>query len=226
MKERLVTYIRIQELLHPFLKYSYGDLPIDLPETDELYDIFTTGLVPNYSMKRVCYSTFSKAAYMKGVENAQPALFCEDESKIFIPKKEDKSKLVPFLMPHSIIYGGKRKNTDQWFQLGNSAYNLFRNQIKKDFWNALETFDQKVRLYCTRDNLKYSVEMSIEKFMKKIGMDMDDFETLARNWREERAKRDGAIKQYSNKESTANLREQIDYELITKQENLDSIYNR
>ena len=129
-------------------------------------------------------------------------------------------------MPHSIIYGGKRKNTDQWFQLGNSAYNLFRNQIKKNFWNALETFDQKVRLYCTRDNLNYSVEMSIEKFMKKIGMDMDDFETLARNWREERAKRDGAIKQYSNKESTANLREQIDYDLISKQENLDSIYNR
>lgn len=226
MKEPLVTYIRIRELFHPYLKYSYGDLPIDLPETDVLYDIFTVGLVPNYSMKRVCYSTFSKAAYMKGVENAQPALFCEDASKIFIPKKEDKMKLVPFVMPHSIIFGGRRRNTDQWFQLGNSSYNSFRDQLEKNFWNELETFDQKVRLYCTRSNLKYSVEMSVEKFMKKVGMDMDDFDTLARAWREEREKWDSSIKQYSKKESTANIREQIDYELITKQNNLDSIYNR
>lgn len=226
MKEPLVTYIRIRELFHPFLQYNYGDLPIDLPETDELYEIFTTGLVPNYSMKRICYSTFSRAAYTKGVENTQPALFCEDTSKIFVPKKEEKAKLVPFLMPHSIIFGGRRKNTDQWFQLGNSAYNNFRDQLEKNFWNALETFDQKVRLYCTRDNLKYSVEMSVEKFMKKVGMNIDDFDTLARYWRDERAKRDATIKQFSNKESTANIREQIDYELITKQENLDSIYNR
>jgi hypothetical protein len=208
------------------LKYSYGDLPVDLPETEELYDIFTAGLVPNYSMKRICYSTFSMAAYEKGIGNQQVALFSEEPSKIFIPKKEDKAKLVPFLMPRSIIYGGKRKNTDKWFQLGNSSYKLFSNQIKKNFWNALETFDQKVRLYCTRDNLKYSVEMSLEKFMKKVGMDMDDFDTLARSWREERAKKNAVITQYSNKESTANLREQLDYELITKSENLDSVYNR
>jgi hypothetical protein len=62
--------------------------------------------------------------------------------------------------------------------------------------------------------------------MKKVGMDMDDFDTLARSWREERAKKNAAITQYTNKESTANLREQLDYDLITKSENLDSVYNR
>ena len=226
MKEPLVTYIRIRELFHPFLKYNYGDLPIDLPETDELYDIFTMGLVPNYSMKRLCYSTFSMAAYEKGVGNGQPSFFNDELSKVFLPKEEDRLKLVPFLMPRSIIMGGKRKNTDKWFQLGNASYSVFRNQIEKKFWNELEKFDKKVLLYCDRENLKYSLELSIEKFMIKIGMDLDDFDTLARNWREERAKRNESIKQFSKKESTANIREQIDFELITKQDDLESIYNR
>lgn len=226
MKEPLVTYIRIRELFHPFLMFSYGDLPIDLPDTDELYDIFTTGLIPNYSMKRICYSTFSKAAYDKGIGNQQVALFCEEPSKIFVPNEKDKQKLVPFVMPRTIIFGGKVKKTDQWFQLGNSAYRIFSEQIEKNFWNAFERFDNKVLLYCGRENLKYSIEMSIEKFMKKVGMDMDDFDTFARYWRDERKKRDENISKYSNKEPTANLREQLDYEIITKQENFDSVYNR
>lgn len=226
MKEPLVTYIRIRELFHPYLKYIYGDLPIDLTETDELYDVFSTGLVPNYSMRRMCYSTFSKAAYDKGVENQQVSLFTDDEKKVYLPKKEDRSKLVPFVMPYSVIIGGKRKKTDKWFQLANSSYNQFRNLVERSFWNALERFDKKVLLYCDRENMKYSQEMAIEKFMIKVGMDMDNFETLARYWREERSKRHACIAQYSKKEPTANLREQLDYKLITKEDNLDSIYNR
>lgn len=226
MKEPLVTYIRIKELLHPYLIYSYGDMPVNLPETDELYDILQTGLVPNYSMKRLCYSTFSMAAFEKGVENRQVALFTDDPAKVFVPKPDDKSKLVPFVIPRTVIIGGRRRNTDKWFQLCNSSYNLFRTMIEKNFWNALDNFDKKVQLYCTRENLKYSIELSIEKFMIKVGMDMDDFDTLARNWREERARRNQQVTQFSHKEPTANLREQVDFDLITRKDNLESVYNR
>lgn len=226
MKKTVVTYIRIRELIHPFLIYTYGDLPIDLPATDELHDIFVTGLVPNYSMKQLCYSTFSQAAYEKGMGNNQITLFGEENSKAFLPKPEDKDKLVPFVMPSSVIIGGKRKNTDQWFQLCNSSYKQFRAIIESRFWNEFDKFNLKVRLYCTRENLKYSQEMAIEKFMIKVGMDMDDFDTMARKWREYKSSQEQQMTQYSNKEPTANLREQLDYDLIVKADDLDSVYNR
>lgn len=226
MKKTIVTYIRIKEILHPYLRYSYGDWPIELPETDELYDIFSTGLAPNYTMRKMCYSTFSQAAYERGMGNYQIALFTDDEKKVFLPKVEDKQKLIPFVMPYSVIIGGRRKNTDQWFQMINSAYNQFRDTIERRFWNDFDNFNEKVRLYCTRKNLKYSQELALEKFMMKIGMDMDDFDTMARYWRDKNAKKEKSVRKYSNKESTANLQEQLDFDLITKDEHLESIYNR
>lgn len=226
MKESLVTYIRIREIFQPYLRYAYGDYPIELPETTELYDIFSTGLLSNYAMKKVCYSTFSQAAYQAGVENRQPVFFSEEQDKWFVPRTEDKSKLVPFVMPHSVIIGGRRKNTDKWFQLGNKGYKIFRDRIERDFWNELENFDRKVRLFCDRKNLKYSIELSVEKFMIKTGMDMDDFDSLCRYWREERARGDSAISKFTNKESTVSLQDQLDFELVAEAEKLESVYNR
>lgn len=226
MKEPLVTYIRIREIFQPYLQYTYGDLPIELPVISELHDILSTGLVPNYSMRQVCYSSFSMKAYEMGVNgNKQLALFNNGE-KIYLPKPEDKKKFVPFIMPQSIIVGGKMKRTDEWHQISNGAYKLFRARIEYDFWNALENFDRKVRLYCERENLKYGLELSVSKFMKKIGMDFNDYDSMCRYWREERSKRDDTYKKYSKKESTANLREQLDFDLITEEKDLQSIYNR
>ena len=226
MKEPLVTYIRVREIYHPYLKFTYGDFPIELPVISELYDILSTGLTPNYSMKRVCYSTFSMAAYQAGVEGAQPVFFSEEPDSLFLPKEEDKQKLVPFVMPHSVIMGGRRKNTDKWFQLANKSYKMFRDRIESDFWNELENFDRKVELYCERKNMKYSIELSVEKFMIKMGMDIDDFDSMCRYWRDERAKRNARVTKYNNKESTANLQEQLDFDIITEREDLRSVYNR
>lgn len=226
MKEPLVTYVRIREIFQPYLQYTYGDYPIDLPETSELYDILATGIVPNYSMKQICYSSFSMAAYESVFNGKQQlALFNEGE-KIHLPKQEDEPKLVPFIIPQSVIIGGRRKKTDKWYQLANSAYKMFRSRIENDFWNALGNFDRKVKLYCERENLKYGHELTVEKFMIKIGMDLDGFDSMCRYWREERTKRDKAFSQYSNKESTANLREQLDYEIITADKKLASVYNK
>lgn len=226
MKEPLVTYIRIREIYQPYLQYTYGDLPIELPETSELYDILSTGIAPNYSMKQMCYSTFSMAAYEAGMYGTkQMALFNEGE-KTYLPKPEDKQKLVPFIIPQSVIIGGRRKKTDKWFQLTNGAYKIFRSRIESDFWNALDIFDRKVKLYCDRVNLKYGHELSMEKFMLKVGMDLDDFDSMCRYWREERSKKDKVLDQFSNKEPTVNLQEQIDFNMITEEKDLQSVYNR
>lgn len=226
MKEPLVTYIRIREIYQPYLQYTYGDLPIELPETSELYDILSTGLAPNYSMKQMCYSTFSMAAYEAGMYGTKQMALFNEEEKTYLPKPEDKQKLVPFIIPQSVIIGGRRKKTDKWFQLANGAYKIFRSRIESDFWNALDIFDRKVKLYCDRVNLKYGHELSMEKFMLKIGMDLDDFDSMCRYWREERSKKDKVLDQFSNKEPTANLQEQIDFNLITEEKKLQSVYNR
>lgn len=226
MKEPLVTYIRIREIYQPYLKYCYGEFPIDLPEISELYDILSTSLVPNYSMKKLCYSTFSKAAYDAGVNGLQTICFAEEETKAYLPAEEDRSSLVPFIIPHTIISGGMRKRTDKWYQLSNKAYKFFKEKVRNDFWNALANFDRKVYLYCERENLKYSQELSVEKFMIKVGIDMDHFDSMCRYWREERKQRNSGIKQYSKKEPTANIREQLDFDLITEDKKLFSVYNR
>lgn len=226
MKEPLVTYIRIREIYQPYLQYTYGDFPIELPETSELYDILSTGLAPNYSMKQVCYSTFSTAAYDAGVNGSKQVTLFNEGEKIYVPKPEDKPKLVPFIIPQSVIIGGRRKKTDKWFQLTNGSYKVFRARIENDFWNALDNFDRKVKLYCERENMKYGHELSVEKFMVKIGMDLDDFDSMCRYWREERSRRDKMCNTYSNKEPTANLREQLDFNIVTEDKNLKSVYNR
>lgn len=226
MKEPVVTYIRIRELFQPFLKYTYGSEPIDLPEPDELYDILATGLVPNYSMRKLCYSTFSQAAYEESLDRQQPSLFSDEGNDKYLPEKKDLQKLVPFIIPHTVIIGGKCKRTDKWFQLSNASYNIFRKKIEKSFWHSFVNFDQKVMLYCSRENIEYKKELAIEKFMIKVGMDMDSFDTLAREWRKERAKYEATISQYSNKEPTSNLREELDYKIISKTEEIHSIYNR
>lgn len=226
MKEPLVTYIRVREIFQPYLAYTYGDNPIELPDTSELYDILSTGLVPNYSMKKVCYSTFSMAAYESGINGNQQVTLFNDNEKIYLPKLEDKAKLVPFIIPQSVIMGGRRIKTDKWFQLSNGAYKPFRDRIENDFWNTLDNFDRKVKLYCDRENMKYGHELSVEKFMIKIGMNLDDFDSMCRYWREERSSRAKRYNTYSNKEPTANLREQLDFDLITADNDLRSVYNR
>lgn len=214
-QQEKVTYVRVREIFHPYIKYTYGNLPVDLPESTQLYSILSTGLAPNYSMKKICYSTFSAAAYEYNETDTNNILY-SSQKKIYIPSEEDKEKLIPFVMPHSFIYGGRIMPTDKWCQITPSAYKEFRAQLEREFWHAFVNFDMKVALHCDRNGLKYTQEVAIEKFMVKIGMNLDDLETMARYWRNEKKKYETAISPYNKKESSASIRAQIEYDIINE----------
>lgn len=218
LSEPLVTYIRVQEIFRPFLRYKYGDFPIDLPVTScKLYDILSVDIAANYKMKRMCYSSFSMAAYQCSFpDEGVNALFYEIPEDAYLPSEAEKVKLVPFVLPASIICGGRRVQTNKWFQLTNSGYQEFSAVLKNEFWNAFVDFDQKFNLYCYREGKKYNQEISIEKFMIKIGMDMNKEDILARYWRKKKDTDKRLSSRFNMKESTISLREQMEHKIMAE----------
>lgn len=206
-----VTYIRVRELFHAFLSYKYGDGPIDLPVSgSELYNILASGLVPNYRMARVCYSSFSGAAYDAAFGHGDLFLFPEGScTEPLLPKPEDQKKLIAFVMPRSVIIGGRRVDTDKWFQLTSSAYKEFNRSLESEFWAAYIKHDQRYNLYCLREGRKYNQELSMEKFMQLVGMDFALEDNFARYWRKKKQTDPKLFDYYSNKDSTAMLKRQM-----------------
>jgi len=205
-----VTYVRVREIFHPFVRYKYGDFPVDLPETCRLYDAMATSLVPNYAMRKIAYSCFSQAAFEYDPSiTAQPS-----PGNLYLPSEEDRGKLVPFLMPASVVIGGRVVPTDKWFQLTVSGYKQATAIIESEFWNKFVEFDQKFRLYCCRSGAKYEQGAGMEKFMRLVGMDMRFKETLARYWRGKKAADMKMFSAYSRKEHTDKLREYLEMESI------------
>lgn len=211
IQKPLVTYVRIRELYRSFLNYKYSDVPIDLPVSGcALYDILSVGIVPNYRMGNICYSSLSQAAYDFAF-NGCNGLFLPDGSctSPSLPKPEDKDRFVPFIMPRTVIIGGRRLETDKWFQLSSSAYRLFSAQVEDEFWAAYIKHDQRYNLYCYRKGLKYNQELSMEKFMQMVGMDFNLEDNFARYWRKKKQTDGKLFDHYSNKDSSDCIRRKM-----------------
>lgn len=203
----IVTYVRVREIFHDFLRYKYGDFPIDLPILDcSLYNILSVGIVPNYKMFRMCYSSFSMAAYEAAFTDNDSVHFSPDnKASLFLPREEDKIKLIPFFMPRSVILSGRRVNTDKWFQFTFKSYQEFSLQIENEFWADYIKHDMKYNLYCCRTGRNYNQEVSMDKFMIKVGMDFSMSDLFARYWRKKKESGSKLFDYYTNKYSTANL---------------------
>lgn len=203
----IVTYVRVREIFHDFLRYKYGGLPIDLPVVDcALYNILSVGIVPNYKMYRMSYSSFSMAAYEATIsEDNNIYAFCENGTNLFLPTEDDRKKLIPFIIPKSVILGGKRIDTDRWFQLTTGNFQNFSQQIESEFWDSYIKHDMKFNLFCCRTGRKYNQDLSMEKFMIKIGMDFNLGDTFARYWRKKKSTDSKMFDYYTNKYSTADL---------------------
>lgn len=212
LSKPIVTYVRVREIFHSFLKWKYGDLPIDLPTTDcQLYNIMTVGIAPNYKMKRMCYSSFSMAAYEAAFNKSDNNnLFTEVLDNAYLPKESECKKLIPFILPRTVILGGRRYNTDKWYQFADKSFKEFSSQIESEFWAAYIKHDQKFNLYCYRIGKVYNQEISMEKFMFKIGMDINMEETFARYWRKKKSTDKKMFDYYTNKDSTRNLQSMME----------------
>lgn len=213
-KTQAVTYIRVRELFHAFLRYKYGDFPLSLPEASRLYGILSVSLVSNYRMCQTTYSTFSEAAFNFSQQEYEDSAIGIDRDKIHLPGEEDRKKLVPIVMPLTVISGGKLVQTNQWFQVSNSGYTEMSKAIESEFWNSYVEFDQKFILYCCRSGEEYTQDISIEKFMQMIGMDLGHKQTLLRAWRRKKKSDSRLFSGYNGKEKNSNLKEYLEMQAI------------
>lgn len=212
LSQPIVTYVRVREIFHSFLKWKYGDLPVDLPATDcQLYNIMSVGIAPNYKMKRMCYSSFSMSAYdaVFKTQNGND-LFSGITENVYLPKESEQKKLIPFILPQTVILGGRRCNTDKWYQFSDKSFKEFSRQIESEFWAAYIKHDQKFNLYCYRTGKIYNQELSMERFMFKIGMDLNMEETFARYWRKKKSADKKMFDHYTNKDSTRYLQSMME----------------
>lgn len=202
-----VTYLRVREIFHDFLRYRYGDFPINLPDSSRLYNELVVGLAENVSLYKMSYSSFSQMAYSLGTEKDQILdLPMEGRARErYLPSQEDVRKLVPFVIPRDVIRGGKLVRTNPWFQLTSGACTRLNKLIEAEFWAAFSEFDQRFNLYCSRVGERYNQEISIERFIQMVGMDMRYEDTLARYWRKKKVADGKRFSSFSKKEHTDRL---------------------
>lgn len=168
-KQAPVTYIRVEKYLHPFVRYKYGEFPVELPVCCRLYDIFSAGLVPNYESRNICYSTCSAKKYA-----------ADRESGDLRPVHE---KMVPFVMPDKVLFGGVARETNAWFQLSRKSYKVFIAQLKNEFWSLFMDFNERFRINCARLGEKYTCRYAFDQFLIKVGIDTVYLDTIYRDWR-------------------------------------------
>lgn len=172
-----VTYIRIEKYLHPFVTYKYGSIPVDLPVCCKLYDIFSMGLVPNYGVRSICYSTCSAQVFKNFVADPN----AEEADRMVSPTVRE--KFMPFIMPERVVSGGTAKKTNEWYQLTRISYRMFIAQLKNEFWSMFIDFDSRFRITCTRTGGKYTRRYAFEQFLIKVGIDTVYLDTIYRDWR-------------------------------------------
>jgi hypothetical protein len=203
----VVTYLRVREIFHDFLRYRYGEFPINLPEGSRLYAEFSMGLAENPTLYKMSYSGFSQAAYRSAFDpdfHDTPADSRGRER--FLPTDDDARKLVPFVLPREVIKGGKLARTNQWWQLTSGGCTRMAKVIEAEFWAAFSEFDQRFNLYCARAGEPYNQEISIERFISMTGMDMRHEDTMARYWRKKKVADNKLFSSFSKKEHTDSLR--------------------
>lgn len=203
---RLVTYVRVREIFHAYLRYQYGDWPLSLAETGRLYEAFSTSLVPNVSLYRMNYSTFSQNAFRVSERCSEEEVEDLRSDGVFLPSAKDRAKLVPFCLPHTVWFGRSTVHTNGFFQVTASGYRMMNRIIEDEFWAKFVEFDRMFSLYCYRTGLRYSQDGCIERFMQLLGMDMKFEDTFARYWRKKKESDRRSFSCFSNKEHTERLR--------------------
>lgn len=203
-----MTYVRVRKIFHAFLVYRYGNMPIDLPAGCLLYNRLVDRLVPNYSLRRMSYSSFSQEAYNRSLQMDDDAVrSLSREQRVYLPSSDDRMKLVPFVMPRSIVFGGVCRQTDRWFQSSNTSE--LCKEIEDQFWDFFIDTDRKYSLYCVRNGKEYKHEDSVEKFMQLVGMDFDDEENLIRYWRAKRNEADRSDLRSFKRQPTSSLMDKL-----------------
>ncbi len=200
-----VTYIRVREIFHAFIRHQYGELPVSLPPSGRLYDVFSTSLVPNPTMYRLNYSTFSQAAVEASLsdDSGFPA---GTLSGLYLPSEADRAKLIPFVLPQMVYFGRTLVRTNSFFQVSSSGYRQMSRIIEDEFWAKFIDFDRMFSLYCYRTGSRYSQDESMERFMIHIGMDIKLEATFSRYWRKKKEQNRDMLCCYSNKEHTERLK--------------------
>lgn len=202
-----VTYLRVREIFHDFLRYRYGDLPINLPEGSRLYGEFVCGLAENPTLYKMSYSGFSQAAYRMAFDPDFREVPADTRGRErFLPTEDDARKLIPFVLPREVVLGGRLVRTNQWFQLTSGACSRMAKIIESEFWASFSEFDQRFNLFCMRAGERYNQEISIERFMILTGMDMRFEDTMARYWRKKKVSDNKLFSSFSKKEHTDSLR--------------------
>lgn len=202
-----VTYIRVREIFHAYLRYQYGEFPLSLPEVGRLHEVFSTSLVPNCSMYRMNYSAFSQQAYMMGESMTDIEIAAQRKQGVYLPSEADRRKVIPFVLPHTVFMGRKLVQTNGFFQVTSSGYRQMGRIIEDEFWSKFIDFDRMFSLYCCRTGTRYSQDESVERFMMLIGMNMKFEDTFSRYWRKKKETDRKAFSLYSNKEHTERLKE-------------------
>jgi hypothetical protein len=202
-----VTYLRVREIFHDFLRYRYGEFPINLPECSRLYGEFVMGLAENPTLYKMSYSGFSQAAYRLAFDEDFHDVPSDTRGRErFLPTDDDRRKLVPFILPRDVVKGGKLVRTNQWFQLTSGGCTRMAKVIEAEFWAAFSEFDQRFNLFCERSGERYNQEISIERFICMTGMDMRHEDTMARYWRKKKVADNKLFSSFSKKEHTDSLR--------------------
>lgn len=187
--EKRVCYVRVSEYYRQFYKVKYGGEPIVFPENHPLQGIILANLCQNKDLRALTPHSFSQLAFDY-----------EREGKVFdieiaCPDPDRREEFLEVQIPEYVYRRGVQYKTSSNWQLSKAGAELFRKEMKRDFWVECTSFieDCMVRAHANGEHV--TLENAMSDFMLMFDIPMAYHDNLLRYERRSRPQMVNGIEQ-------------------------------
>lgn len=170
-----VMYVKLSSYYANYLKTRYGD-PIVFHDKSIAKQCIYLYIVQNQTMRCITPFCVSESAFNYKDEN-QPFTI-----NAYRPDIEERKQFVAITIPKEVIRFNRIVETSSYWQLSSSGTQLFRNEIKNEFWTNFSFFYDDCRLRSQKLGYSVTFEDVMSDFMVMHNIDMKIYENMMRYW--------------------------------------------
>lgn len=188
-----VVYIRHSKFVGDFMYFktrSDKSGPIILPAFMDLNEYLKDVIKNNNDMtadamplngkvsKDTC--SYSQTAYNLVFSVQTPPL---PFNGIKLPKQKDKDFLFPYLLPTTVIRGGRVEKVTANYDLPSKCAAYFRREIDNKFWSEMYSYLEGCELECSRRGKQFVRIFFMERFFVSHNMNLENLDVCDRLYR-------------------------------------------
>ena len=171
------TYIKLSPYVVSYLKVKYNGEPIDIPQSNHLYQHICNSIRPNPTLRKISASAFSESQWHGRLADNGGGDFA------FVPGADERENYVAFKLPDIVYIGKEAFQTNNTWQFTSYGIKEFRCKLRNDFWADLESFLIDYKRNCNIMGQPFFAEPGVARFCEVYKIDIIYDETLLRNRR-------------------------------------------